>query len=270
MEMEMEKKKQWGISSALLHIMAMAFMLLDHMWATVLAYDWMACVGRIAFPIFAFLIVEGFFHTKNLKKYMLRMLGFAVIAEIPFNMMYGGAFIYPVHQNVLWTFLIALCGLYVMEHVREKKKPLVYVATSFAVCLVGLGLGYVLFVDFYGCGILTVFVFYFFYRGREDNVVASICKNSRYQKILWVLICFLGQFLCLYYINVEILGGLYYPITILGKEFELVQQGLALVALIPIWLYWGKQGYHRKWFQYFNYAFYPAHCLVLALIAMAR
>ncbi len=275
-------ERRFGLSSAALHIMAMVFMLLDHMWATVLAYNWMTCVGRLAFPIFAFMIVEGFFYTKNLKKYVLRLLLFAVISEIPFDLIYGSVPFYPVHQNVLWTFLLAIGGLWLMEKARErsieKEKFWIYVLVCAAVTLAGFIFGYALFVDFYGCGVVTVFVFYFFYRNREDNWVAKVferlCKNTKYQdnknlqRILWLVVCFLGQFVCLYYINVEILGGFYYPVTIFGIEIEVIQQGLALLALIPIWLYWGKQGYHAKWFKYFNYAFYPAHCLTLALVAL--
>lgn len=267
--MSQQEVKKFGLSSAALHIMAMAFMLLDHMWATVLAYDWMTCVGRIAFPIFAFMLVEGFTHTRNLKKYMIRMLIFALIAEIPFNMMYGGQLIYPMHQNVLWTFLLSLIGMWLMEKGRGKKIWL-SVLICFGVCLAGLILGYVLFVDYYGCGILTVFIFYFFNRNREAGFVSRICKTEKSRKIFWTLFCLLGQFLCLYYINVEILGGFYYNVELFGMKFELIQQSLALLALIPIWLYHGKQGYHAKWFQYFNYAFYPVHCLILALIAMFR
>ena len=62
-------------SSCSLHILAMACMLCDHMWASLFPYmEWMTCVGRIAFPIFAFMIVEGYFHTKDIKKYLLRLL----------------------------------------------------------------------------------------------------------------------------------------------------------------------------------------------------
>lgn len=61
-------------------------------------------------------------------------------------------------------------------------------------------------------------------------------------------------------------GGLLYPVHIFGMEFEICQQGLALLALIPIWLYRGRQGYHSKPFQYACYAFYPVHMLILVLI----
>ena len=57
-----------------------------------------------------------------------------------------------------------------------------------------------------------------------------------------------------------------YPISVFGAEFEPCQQGLALLALVPIWLYHGRQGYHSKAFQYACYVFYPAHMLVLALL----
>lgn len=104
-------KKTHDLSSAALHIMAMVFMLSDHLWATLLPMqEWMSCLGRLAFPIFAFLTVEGYFHTKNLKRYLLRLLIFALISEVPFDLMYGGTVFYPFHQNVLWTFLIALPG----------------------------------------------------------------------------------------------------------------------------------------------------------------
>lgn len=70
----------------------------------------------------------------------------------------------------------------------------------------------------------------------------------------------------LYYINVQLLGGLYFEVNIFGVTLEIVQQGLALLALPIISLYNGERGYHKKWWQYFCYAFYPVHMLVLYLV----
>ena len=235
------------LSAAALHILEMAFILMDHLWATLLpAQEWLTCVGRIAFPIFAFMAVEGYFHTHNLKKYLLRMLIFAVISEVPFDLMYGGTWFYPVHQNVIWTLMMGLAGIHLMETVRKKKSTFVYILVSAIVVILGGLLGTLSMVDYYGIGVLTVFIFYFF-RGRK----------------WW---CLLGQMLALYWVNVELLGGLMYPIRLFGMEFELCQQGLALLALLPIWLYRGRQGYHSKPFQYFCYAFYPIHMLVIVLV----
>ena len=70
----------FDISAAALHIIAMTLMLMDHLWATLLpAKEWLTCAGRVAFPIFAFMAVEGYFHTRSFKKYILRMLLFAVL-----------------------------------------------------------------------------------------------------------------------------------------------------------------------------------------------
>lgn len=118
-------KKSWNIkagvfSSCMLHIIAMTCMLSDHMWATLFPYvDILTCIGRIAFPIFAFMIVEGFYHTSNFRRYLCRMLVFAVISEIPFDLVSGDSVLYLFHQNVLWTFLIGLLLIALIDKVRK-------------------------------------------------------------------------------------------------------------------------------------------------------
>ena len=245
--MDSSASKNFELTAAVLHIIAMTLMLMDHLWATFLpAREWLTCAGRVAFPIFAFMAVEGYFHTRSFKKYILRMLLFAVLSEIPFDLMYGGTWFYPVHQNVLWTFLLGLLGVWLMEQVRKKGKIWMYLLVCVLVVPAGLVLGTLCMVDYYGVGVLTVFVFYFLH-GRK----------------WW---CFLGQLAALYWLNVELLGGLMYPVQLFGMEFELCQQGLALLALIPIWLYRGRQGYRSKPFQYLCYAFYPVHMLLLVVV----
>lgn len=241
--MIMENKRP-DISSFGLHVLAMMFMLCDHMWATLFpGLEWLTCAGRLAYPIFAFMIAEGYTHTHDLRKYMLRLLFWAAVTEIPFNLMYGESVFYPFHQNVLWTFLISLLMIILIEKCRAKFKPAVSVILSVLIALLGYVAGYAAMVDYFGEGVLMVLMFYFF---RAPNL-----KNR------------LLQLICMYILNVELLGGLCYTFTLFGQDFEFPQQGFALLSLIPVWLYSGRQGFHSKAFRYFCYAFYPVHMLLL-------
>ena len=240
--------KRFTTTSFSLHIMAMLFMLCDHLWGTLVpGNDWLTCIGRIAFPIFAFMIVEGYFHTSDLKKYVKRIFIFALISEIPFNLALGSRLFYPIHQNVLWSFLISIGLIYWNEKVKEKaiwKRVLIAVLSTLTGCVAGI----ITFVDFYHAGILTVLIFYFFR-----------------QRKWW---SYVGQLIGLYYINMEILGGFMYEIPIAGNTFYLMRQGLALLALIPIWLYQGEQGYYNRIIKNIYYWFYPVHLLILGLLKM--
>ena len=235
-------------TSASLHILAMALMLCDHLWATVVpGNDWLTCLGRLAYPIFAFLLVEGYFHTRDLKKYALRLLLFALISEIPFNLMYSSSVVFPFHQNVIWTLLIGLGMIHLNE--RAKQAPFLRrVLRAASTVILGSLLGLLSFADYNAAGVLTILVFYFFRGGSPWS--------------------YAGQLACLYYINFEILKGLSYELSFLGKTVFLPQQGLALLALIPIWLYRGEKGRAFPGFRQFCYWFYPAHMLLLYLIRL--
>ena len=78
-----QKSLRMGLSAFDLKLMAMVFMLCDHMWATIIhGHDWLTCIGRLAFPIFAFLIAEGYAHTHDARAYRRRMLLWALIAVV--------------------------------------------------------------------------------------------------------------------------------------------------------------------------------------------
>ena len=160
------EKKKIGITSFGLHIVAMVFMLLDHLWATILTgQQWMTNVGRLAFPIFAFLIAEGYFRTRNVKKYMGRLFVFALISEIPFNLMTGGGWLYPYHQNVLWTFLIAIVCMIGIDKIKKSGRNIaVKILLILLIVLGGWITGTITFVDYYGFGVLTVLTFYAFHK----------------------------------------------------------------------------------------------------------
>ena len=227
------------MSSFALHIIAMIFMLCDHMWATILDYEWLTCIGRIAFPIFAFLITEGYIHTSNINKYIKRMVIFAIITEIPFNLMVSASPIYPFHQNVLWTFVISLLTLKYLNFDNTKN-----IFKSILIIILAIIIATITMCDYFGTGVMMVVGFYIF----------------RKSKLL--------QLLMMIYVNMILIQGYSYPIDIAGYTYYFPQQGFALLSLIFIWLYNGKQGYHAKWFKIFCYAFYPLHMLILYILTI--
>ena len=242
----MEKKVKAETTSFSLHIMAMVCMLCDHLWGiSVVNHDVFTCIGRLAFPIYAFMIVEGYFHTGNLRKYVKRLFLFAILSEIPFNLVMGSSLFFPLHQNALWSLLISIGLIHWNEKVKGQqvwKRILVVLAT---LCIAYIG-GMITFVDYHNAGIFMVLTFYFF-RGKK----------------WWH---YLGQLLCLWYINCEMIGGFGYEIPLLGDTYFVARQSIALLALIPIWMYGGKQGYYSKTLQRIYYVFYPLHLLLLGIL----
>ena len=131
---------------------------------------------------------------------------------------------------------------------KGKRKLWMRLTVALLSIAAGFLLGTVAFVDYHGPGVLMVLVFYFLRR-----------------RTWWA---FALQLLCLGYINLEMLGGLVYEIPLWGETVVFHRQGFALLALIPIWFYRGKQGYHSKKWQYVCYAFYPVHLLLLGVLRM--
>lgn len=234
-----------GLTSNMLRTLAIIFMLSDHIWATAMSFgNWMTYIGRMAFPIFAFQIAEGFVHTSNVKKYCLRLLSFAVISELPFNLFYSSRWFNPYHQNVLFTLLLGLLAIIVIDNLRKNitAKNIALSVLWIALICVASVIG---FVDYGFSGMIMVVMFYLL----RDFPFA------------W-----LAQLVAMVLINIVFFEGQVFPVEILGKTFEIPTQGFAVFSLIPIWFYGGKKGYSSKIMQYGFYAFYPVHMLVLYLI----
>ena len=139
-----------------LKLLAMALMLCDHMWATVVpGGQWMTNLGRLAFPIFAFQIAEGYARTHNFKRYLGRMFLFALISELPFNLMTGGGLLFPFHQNVMFTFCLALLMLRLADLGRARG-PVWHGLSIVVACGLGWLLGTLAMVDYSGAGVLMV------------------------------------------------------------------------------------------------------------------
>jgi hypothetical protein len=239
------KKPFGGLTSDMLKILAVIFMVFDHLWATIVSgNDWMTYLGRLTFPIFAFQIAEGFVHTSNVKKYCTRLLVFALISEIPFNLFYGGSWFYPYHQNVIFTLLLGLVAIILIDKARKDKTKKVVIKSVLLLIPVSLA-SFIGFPDYGFFGYLTVIMFYLF----RDFPFA------------WLL-----QLISMILLHVILPEGQQIIVEIFGKTHEIAIQSFAVFALIPIWLYGGKKGKGGKSLQYGFYAFYPAHMIILYLI----
>ncbi len=230
-----------GISSVGLHWIGMMLMLCDHLWATVIpGNDWMGYLGRLTFPIFAFLISEGYRHTSNLKAYKKRLLIFGLISEIPFNLIMMSSAIYPFQQNVMFTFLIALWAIEGYEKGRANLsswKGWLRMVGQPLLCYI---IGTISFVDYGGRGVLMVLGFYIF-------------RNSK-----------IGQLAMMLFLNYFMIKGQMISIDILGMEFMIKLQSLSILALPIIWLYNGEKGKGPN----IGYWFYPVHMLILGMLMM--
>ena len=148
------------ISGSWLKVIAMLSMLIDHIayyygCDNPYLYELMRTVGRIAFPTFAFLLAEGFVHTRNMQKYLINLFAFALLSEIPWMLLnHDGS------HNVIFTLLAGILGLHVIENSKS------HWITAICVTLIGLA---TIFsdTDYSWRGFGLVLIFYMF-RGRPE------------------------------------------------------------------------------------------------------
>ncbi len=123
------------LSGSALKIIAVLSMVIDHCAYFLMEHDTplygvMRCFGRIAFPVFAFLIAEGFAHTRNRACYFITILGFAIISEIPWYLLNG----YDDTHNVMFTLAIGVAALTVFDRLCEHR-PLCVIVISLMLAL---------------------------------------------------------------------------------------------------------------------------------------
>lgn len=122
---------KFGLSAGALKILAMALMLLDHMGLALFPEPgWMRVLGRLAFPIFAFLIAQGYQHTRDFRRYCRRLLAFGLISEIPFDLLASGRLFSLSGQNVMFTLLLGLIAIHSWE---KRRHPLLFLTLAAAI-----------------------------------------------------------------------------------------------------------------------------------------
>lgn len=236
------------LSGNVLKCIAMVTMFMDHIGLLLFPdYRIFRIIGRLAFPIYCFLLVEGAVHTSNPKRYLGRLFLFALVSEIPFNLAIGGTIWYPAAQNVLFTLILGLLAiLFLKGHKLEGKQEPIFISGIWLLLVLVL----VLLAEFartdYGAGgVILILIFYLF---RSEWLKKSLL--------------FAAAVVFLY-------GGI---------------ENYAILSLVPILCYNGKRSalpsgrrkdntepesrekYRPDARRYFFYLFYPVHLIFLYVL----
>lgn len=151
-------------------------------------------IGRIAFPIFIFFIVEGFFHTSSKKNYLVNLLIFAIISEIPFDMFTSKVIFNPYWNNMIFTLALCLITIWIIDSIKNhiNNQIIWYLSSIVIVILFGL-LAMFLSLDYDYHAIILAYIFYIFY---DKHIIGS---TLGYITIIKEFYSFLGFFLILTY-----------------------------------------------------------------------
>ena len=161
-----------GLNTFTLKCIAIASMLIDHIGAVLFPqYEWMRIVGRLAFPIFAYLLVEGFIYTKDVKKYLIRLGIFALISEIPFDLAFFRSFLYLGHQNVFFTLFMGILMLYSMKKTPGRVQQVLVMISM-------LLISDWLCMDYGSWGLLMILAFYEYRDKKSLKLVLIILLNG--------------------------------------------------------------------------------------------
>lgn len=167
--------RKTGLSSFQLKCIAILSMLIDHTGAVIFPSEiWLRCIGRLAFPIFCFLIVEGSCYTHDIRRYLIRLGLFAMISEIPYDLAFNGDVLEFTSQNVFFTLFFGVGMLMTMRYCRNWPEKVV-------ILLIAMWISVVFKCDYSYRGILLIFVFYVFRRNRALTAAAGALWNFLYQ-----------------------------------------------------------------------------------------
>lgn len=238
-----------GVSGSTLKLIAVVTMLIDHIAAAVLArllitgqgtpalyqiYFGMRDIGRIAFPIYCFLLVEGFDHTRDRKKYALRLLLFALVSEVPFDLAFSGTPLEFGYQNVFFTLLIGLLTIMAFDAVFEKNEwhTAVRAVLMAVIALGGMGLAYLMHTDYDAKGVMVILVLYLTRKIRGLQILAgclAFCWWELPAIVAFIPIAFYNGKRGL---NIKYLFYAFYPVHLLILYLICLGMGNAGIAVV--------------------------------------
>lgn len=211
----------------LLKLIGMVTMFIDHFGAIFRSGEMIyRAIGRLAFPIYAFLLVEGFTHTRDVRKYGTRLILLALISEIPFDHAFYGGLNWQ-HQNIFFTLFIGLLTLYLLEKDKEEE--------SYNKFFIIGGMGLISSLLLFDYGIIGIIYISSFYLSREMEM------DERIKRVVPIMF-----------------------ITNLLMTNPLQQ--FSLLSLVFIYFYNQELGPRSKFIQFLFYISYPLHLLVYSII----
>ncbi|MBE5949854.1 MAG: conjugal transfer protein TraX [Lachnospiraceae bacterium] len=233
-----------GITGSTLKIIAIVIMLIDHVGAVILERfpivgtplytvdRILRSVGRLAFPIFCFLLVEGFIYTRDRAKYAVRLFVFALISEIPFDIAVTGRIFNLTYQNVFFTLLAGFLTICVLDEVKQrefnfsspKAEMVLRLVLTVLITAAGMVAAYLLKTDYSFAGVLAIVVMYGIKERKPEAMFGGCAVLTAYK----------------------------------------FSEAFAFLDIFLIKMYNGKRGLKLK---YIFYVFYPVHLLVLYCIA---
>ncbi|MCM1112606.1 MAG: conjugal transfer protein TraX [Muribaculum sp.] len=246
METETLQNTPKGVSAGVLKLFAVATMLIDHIAATVLVrmlragagqevyllYNAMRQIGRIAFPIYCFLLVEGAERTRSRWKYAARLGAFALLSEIPFDLAFSSKVLELGYQNVFFTLFIGLVAVTALDGLERRQRGREATALS---ALLGTVLK---------AGII----------GAAMGLAAWLRTDYDWRGVACILVMYLAR----RNLALELMLGYAAFVALLGEI-------VALPAFLALACYRGRKGVSSK---FFFYGFYPVHLLLLYLICV--
>jgi hypothetical protein len=193
-------------------------------------------LGRLAFPLFAWLIANGAYHTKNINSYLKRLFVFALVSQVPFH--YANKLVNPEFNqlNIMFTLFIGLFGIKLIKESKNKYKWSLIIFVSAVV-------GHVLNVDFGAIGVLSIIFFYIYFKNKKMMILS--------QSIIYLL---QPLYRVIEYQQTDTSTILLYYIY---------YTPFVLSTLVLIFAYNNKQGRKMK---YFFYLFYPLHFVFFYLL----
>ena len=227
------------MSILFLKIIALVFMTIDHIGLFLLNNNQIfRFLGRIAFPLYSFILVQGFIHVKDnkkkLTKYFVNLSIFAIITEPIYNYIMNNGLTYFQSQNILFSLLTYLFAMLIYEkNSKTITDKIVFLLLFFTICL----LSEILFLNYGALGLCLTLGFYLIEK-------YNCLKNNKTVSYLILLL-------------------IYTSLAVL--KWKYIEVG-ALLSIIPIILYNYEKGYSSKLLKYFFYIYYPLHLFILLLL----